>query len=173
MKALIFSKKFLIPTVVITIIYIVTITYLMNGSIVADTIIGSYSLTYKLSLLLALLKGMETAMSLPALVILFLTALLTGANLSLLFQKIGSIKNIKNIRLIVGGNTVLGIAALSGGCGACGISVLSLLGLGGSILYLPFRGVELSYLAVVLLLISFFVLLKSTTEKPACAVIKG
>ncbi|EKD65347.1 MAG: hypothetical protein ACD_50C00115G0005 [uncultured bacterium] len=69
---------------------------------------------------------------------------------------------------LVGGNTLLGIAG--SGCAACGLPVFSILGLSGSILALPFHGLELSYLAVVLLSISFYLLLRSVFEKEYCAI---
>lgn len=161
------SSKFLIPTLIITSAYTVFATYVMNLSLVQQTIVGSFSLAYKTNLMLALLGGMWTAMSGSGLILLLLTAILTGANLTLLVRQIKFLWG-KQLHLVVGGNTLLGLAG--SGCAACGLPVLSLLGLSGSIIYLPFRGTEISYLAVILLSISFYFLLKSVFEKEYCVI---
>lgn len=162
------SSKFLIPTLIIASIYVVFATYLMNANLVSNTIFGSFAIAYKLNILLALLQGMWTAMSGSALILLFLTAILTGANLTLLARQIKALRTAQNLHFVVGGNSLLGI--VGSGCAACGLPILSILGLSGSIIYLPFRGVEISYLAAVLLSISFYLLLKSVFEKEYCAI---
>ena len=171
MQKILISSKFLFPTLVIASIYVIFATYLMNLRLVQATVFGSFSVIYKASLLFALLSGMWTAMSGMGLFLLFLTAILTGANLTLLARQIKLLRGVKNLHFIVGGNTLLGLAG--SGCAACGLPVLSFLGLSGSILYLPFRGTELSYLAVILLSISFYILLKSVFEKEFCEIPSG
>ena len=163
-----FSKRFIIPTLIITFLYIVVITYSMNVRILRDTLLGDYNIFYKLKLLYSLLQGMWTAMSGSGLIMLFLIALLTGVNLTLLFSKVRLLKNNKRLRLVVGGNSLLGI--VGSGCAACGLPILSLLGLGGSVMYLPFRGGELSYLALILLSVSLYLLLKNSNQ--ACSLAK-
>lgn len=140
----------------------------MNVRILRNTLGGDYDVTYKLKLLFSLLRGMWTAMSGPGLIVLFLVAFLTGANLTLLFGKVSLLKNNKNLRLVVGGNSLLGI--VGSGCAACGLPILSLLGLSGSVMYLPFHGAEISYISLVLLAISFYLLVKKTNQ--ACALVK-
>jgi len=139
----------------------------MNFKLVLDTLIGSFSIDYKLNLMIALLGGMWIAMNGMGLVLLFLTAILTGANLTLLFKQLKVLRHAQNLHVVVGGNTILGLVGSS--CAACGLPVLALLGLSGSIIYLPLRGAEISYLAVALLSISFYLLLKSVFEKEYCA----
>ncbi len=60
---------------------------------------------------------------------------------------------------MVGGSSLLGI--VGGGCASCGLPVLALPGMSGAIAYLPFQGMELSIVVIVLLLISLFTLIKS------------
>jgi len=140
----------------------------MNVRILRDTLWGEYDVAYKLKLLFSLLKGMWTAMSGPGLTVLFLVALLTGANLTLLFSKVSLLKNNKKLRLVVGGNSLLGI--VGSGCAACGLPILSLLGLSGSVIYLPFRGTEISYISLILLTVSFYLLIKNSNQ--ACILAK-
>ena len=168
MRRILLSPSFFIPTIIIAIIYTFFTTYLMNFKLVLDTLIGSFSTDYKINLMLALLGGMWTAMSGAGLVLLFLTAILTGANLTLLVRQLRVLQKAQDLHFVVGGNTLLGL--VGSGCAACGLPVLSLLGLTGAIIYLPLRGAEISYLAVILLSISFYLLLKSVFQKEYCAI---
>jgi len=145
--------------VTISSLYLLFVTLLMNSSLARDTLIGSYGIGYKVQILFALIQGMWTSMTLSGLVILFLIAVLTGANLSLLFEKIVVLNKFDKLQVVVGGNSLLGI--VGSGCVACGLPILSLLGLGGSLVYLPYRGAELSYLSIFLLSVSLFVLIRS------------
>lgn len=157
-----FPKRFIIPTLMIAFVYVILITYSMNVRILKDTLFGDYDFVYKFKLLFSLLQGMWTAMNGLGLTILFSVALLTGANLTLLFSKINMLRNSKSLQLVVGGNSMLGI--IGSGCAACGLPILSLLGLSGSVMYLPFRGQELSYISLILLVISFHLLIKNNNQ---------
>lgn len=168
MKEIIFKPNFIFSSILISSIYLIVIIFLMNGGLVRDTILGAYSLQYKINLLLALLQGMWTSMNGAGLLVLILTAILTGVNLTLLWQRISHMKSFDNIHFVVGGNSILGI--VGSGCAACGLPVLALLGLSGSVIYLPFRGAELSYLAVVLLSISLFLLIRNSPEQQSCVI---
>lgn len=134
----------------------------MNSSLAIDTLMGSYGLAYKTQIFLSLIRGMWTSMTLSGLVLLFLMAVLTGVNLTLLFEKIRILKKFDKLQIVVGGNSLLGI--VGSGCVACGLPILSFLGLGGSLVYLPYRGVELSSLSLVLLSISLYVLIKGRNQ---------
>lgn len=157
------SPRFLAPMIVFSSVYLIFVTLLMNTNLVRNTISGSYGFDYKIKILLSLIQGMWTAMSGTGFFLLLATALLTGANLSLLTLKIKSLKKHGNLRLVAGGSSLLGLAG--SGCAACGLPILALLGLGGSVAFLPLRGMELSYLSVLLLVISFYILAKTPTQK--------
>src|SRR3989344_9106685 len=163
------SKRFIIPAIAISLLYIVFVTYSMNVSLLKDTLLGDYSFFYKVKILLFLLEGMWTSMSPSGLILLFLVAVLTGANLTLLFEKITILKKFDKLQIVVGGNSLLGI--VGSGCVACGLPILSLIGLSGSLMYLPYHGAELSYLSLILLSISLYMLIK--TRDQACAVNYG
>lgn len=153
------ARKFLIPTLSIAALYIVVITYLMNFDLVWDTVIGNYSYTYKTKLLVALLKGMRNMMSDLSLIILYATAFLTGANLTLVMLRLSFVKKAGSLHFAAGGSSLFGVIA--SGCASCGLPTLSLLGLSGAILYLPLRGLELTYVAVILLVVSLYFQIKN------------
>lgn len=164
----IWSKKLLIPTVIIAIVYVVATIYLMNASLVKDTVFGAHSFSYKWNLLIALLAGMWTAMSGLSLFLLVVVAILTGANLTMVVQRFQTIRASGKVSFMVGGSSLLGI--VGSGCASCGLPILAFLGLGGAIFYLPFQGLELSVLAIILLSVSLYSLIKQSTEQTVCAV---
>lgn len=169
MYHILLSKKFIIPTIVITVIYMAITTWLMNFSLLKLTIFGDYPIIYKFNLLMALLGGMWTAMSGYGLVMLIIVALLTGANLTLIVQRIVKLRSFGKLQFVAGGSSLLGF--IGSGCAACGLPILALLGLSGSVAYLPFRGMELSFISVILLLISFYFMVKTLSQKEVCEVV--
>lgn len=142
----------------------------MDFTLVKDTILGVYPLTYKLNLLLALLSGMWTVMTHITLFILILNSFLTGAILVLLTQKAEALKKMGKLHVVAGGSSLL--ATVGSGCSACGLPILSLVGLSGAALYLPFKGNELLYISLFLLLGSFYLLVKSVLRMQFCYVSK-
>lgn len=109
MRKLFLSKKALIPAFIIAALYMVFVTYLMNASLVKDTLIGSYPLSYKWNLLTALLGGMWTAMSGMTLILLIVSAILTGFNLILITKRIGALRSSGKVQFLAGGGSLLGI----------------------------------------------------------------
>ena len=167
----IWSKKVIIPTVIITVLYVVATVYLMNAGLVKDTIFGSHSLSYKWNLMIALLAGMWTAMSTTSLVLLVIVAILTGLNLILVVERIREIRASGKMSLVVGGSSLLGI--VGSGCASCGLPILAFLGLSGAVFYLPFQGLELSVLAIIFLSISLYTLIRQRAKQTICAVDMG
>lgn len=164
----IFTKKFIVFAILLAVIYLVLSVYLMNFTLVKLTIIGNYLIAYKLSLLIDLLGGMLTAMTGTGLLVLVLAALFTGLNLMLISKRISMLKSSGKLHWVVGGSSLLGIAG--SGCAACGLPIIALLGLSGSVAFLPFGGSEISIISLILLSISFYLLLKSYKEQVSCKV---
>ncbi len=155
------SKRALLVGGVVTVIYLLLAVYLRNYSFVLDTLFGSYPVMYKLTIFVTLLGGLWTSMTLKALIMLCLTAALTGLNIGLLTEKFGAFRSDKGLAFTLGGSS-LGI--LGAGCASCGLPVLALLGFSGSLVNLPLQGMEFSYLALGMLLLSCYVLLKNQNQ---------
>jgi hypothetical protein len=168
MPARYLNKTFLIPTILIALVYIVLVTYLMNLGLVKDTLFGMHTLSYKINLLVALLAGLWTAMTGVTLIILIIISILTGANITLLVQRIKLLKSSGKLHLIVGGGSLLGI--VGSGCAACGLPVLGLLGLSGSLVYLPFHGTEVLLFSAVLLVMTLFSMIRITNKIESCQI---
>lgn len=164
----IFTKKFIILSLLLASAYLILSVYLMNFTLVKLTITGNYPIGYKFNLLVDLLGGMLTAMSGTGLLVLALTAILASINLVLISKRILTLKSSRKLHWVVGGSSLLGIAG--SGCAACGLPVIALLGLSGSVAFLPFGGSEISVISLLLLSISFYLLLKSYTKELSCKV---
>lgn len=164
----ILSKKIILPTALIALLYVVATIYLMNAGLVKDALLGSHSLSYKWNLLVALLAGMWTAVSRLSLFLLVIVSILTGLNFSLTVKRLHTLQASGKIHLAVGGSSLLGI--VGSGCASCGLPILALAGLSGAMVYLPFRGIELSVIAIALLGSSLYFLLKSSVKEKVCEV---
>lgn len=162
----IWSKKTIVPTAIISVLYVAATIYLMNVGLVKDTIFGPHSLSYKWSLLIALLAGMWTSMSRISLGLLIVVSILTGANLTLVIQRLRIIRASGKMSFVVGGSSVLGI--VGSGCASCGLPMLAFLGLSGAVFYLPFQGLELSVLSIALLSVSLYSLINQGAKEAIC-----
>jgi hypothetical protein len=169
MKEILKSKKFIIPALAIAVIYVLTVNYLMNFRLTRDTIFGNYPLSYKWNLMIALLEGMTTSMTKFSLFLLFLAGILTGVNLTLVTLRLKAMRGDGKLHFMVGGSSLLAIAG--SGCAVCGLPVLALLGLSGSLIYLPFQGTEISVIAVILLLMTLYFMVASYPTEKVCKII--
>lgn len=165
---MLWSAKFLFPTLTIAAFYVALTVYLMNAVLLNDAIFGGHSWRYAWSLTLALVTGIGTTMSQLSLILLVTVALLTGVNMTLLARNVCSRRAAGKLHLVVGGSSLLGLAG--GGCASCALPLLALLGFSGALAYLPFRGLELSLLAISLLIVSLVSLIKSSSTQQACLV---
>ncbi len=164
----IWSLQVILPATAIAILYVVATVYLMNASLVQDALLGTHSLSYRWNILIALLVGMWTAMTGLSLFLLTTVAILTGLNLVLTLDRLRSIRSSGKMHWAIGGSSILGI--VGSGCASCGLPILALLGFGGAAAYLPFQGVELSLVAIVLLLVSLYVLMRGRVESALCVI---
>lgn len=166
----IFSKQVLFTAFLISVFYLALAVFLMNNSLVKDTLLGSYSLEYKVKILSGLLYGIATSMTTIGALVLISISVLTGLNISLLINRINILRRSGGVKIAVGGSAIVGIVAT--GCAACGLPVISLLGLSGFILLLPYRGFEMQFIVLGLLIISFYFLIKSSKEDVLCSLKK-
>lgn len=150
-------------------IYFILSTLILNYRLIFQTLVGDYSLTYKLTLISNLLGGAWTAFSKTDFVLLIVTSVLVGINTLLIAKTIIKLESQKKkLSFSVGGSAILGI--IVAGCSSCGFSVLSLLGLSASLSFIPFGGIGLHLLAIILLLFSFFYALRTLHYKVVCKI---
>ena len=164
-----FSFKSFFWILLSSFIYFLLSTLILNYRLVFQTLVGDYSLTYKLTLTSNLLEGSWTAFSKIDFVLLIVTSILVGLNILLITKTIIKLESQKDrLSISVGGSAILGIVVA--GCSSCGFSVLSLLGLSASLSFIPFGGMGLHLLAVILLLSSFSYALRTLHYKVVCKI---
>ncbi|HSW96915.1 MAG TPA: hypothetical protein VLF89_03750 [Candidatus Saccharimonadales bacterium] len=121
--------------------------------------------------MIALLQGFQSLFAPFDLFLLAVTALLVGINFMLAFSNIQKIKQKGKISLSLGGASIIGLAAT--GCTTCGLSLFALFGLSAAVSTLPFHGLELHIVALILLLISLGYMIKKLHEEVYCTVSLG
>lgn len=163
MRNVLFSKKLLFGSLLIATIYVIIAVYAMNSTLVVSTWLSSTPLDYKVRLMMALLGGLFTAMTMVGSVTLILTGLLTGINGMLMAKTVLAGRSDRKATFTASGGSFVGIIA--GGCAACGLPIISFFGLSASVAYLPLRGSELSYGAIALLMTSAYFLVRQQTRK--------
>lgn len=160
------QKNLFLIALPIALLYALFTLYLFNYHLLLQTWLGNFPLSYKLSLMIALLPGFRTLFSPFDLFLLIVTSLLVGLNASLALSAIQKVKQKGQLTLSIGGASIIGIAAA--GCTTCGLSLFAIFGLSSAFSVLPFHGLELHLLAVVLLLGSLIYMVKKLHEEAYC-----
>jgi len=138
------------------------------------TAVVSHTLTFpqKTKLLLSLFGSLQTNFTLPSLFITFMTAILSGMQVSLLAYYLG--KRAKAQKAM--GMSFVGVISsmLGIGCASCGSVVLtSLFGLGSAatvLAILPFKGQEFGFIGVGLLLFANIWLVRKIEQPSVCEI---
>jgi hypothetical protein len=147
-------------------IYFSIAVLLLNVSLVHETLSGTMSLAYKITLLSELVVGSWQSLTHTDFFLLFLTALLVGANIAVSVLLMQRVQKLGKVVLAAGSGSMLGI--ISVGCATCGLSVLSLFGLSGVIALIPFGGTGLYMVAIVLLSASLYYNLTQLKKPLVC-----
>ena len=118
-----------------------------------NALINNYKIllsSFSFKLFFSLVGGIMTTITTTSLVFLVIISILAGIVISM-----GVFLIRRQIKGSAGASTasvVVGIAMPA--CPSCAIGLLSVIGLGGFLAYLPFKGLELGVLGVILLLFS-------------------
>lgn len=160
--------KYLLIIFLVTILYIALGVYSINYRLVIGTIFGDFPIIYKINLLFNLFQGAKTALSTPDFILLLITAILTGINISLIIVALKYIKMNGKFKFAVGGGNLLGI--VSTGCSSCGFSLLAVLGLGSVLSFLPLGSHTLYIFSIAILLFSGFYMLKKLNDSESCEI---
>ncbi len=159
------SARYIFIALLTSLLYFCFTVLLLNATLVIDTLKSNTALQYKLSLLFYILTGVESTLSTLDITLLCITTILVGINIAISAALIKRYKQVGKLTLTTSG-TMLGM--LSAGCSACGFSVLSLFGLSGLIVLLPFRGEELYIVAITLLSLSLYSNIQTLKNPMSC-----
>lgn len=132
----------------------VILFYLLNV-IIADfsdlkMIANGYGGLTSLKLLFNYFLGYPLTIDNYSIIILFTVAVLFGTYLAMAIYKTGQINNMGKKYSLIGSLGVF-FGVLAPGCAACGLGLASLFGFAGFLVALPFKGIEISIIAFLLL----------------------
>lgn len=145
------ADYFFLKSFLFALLFVAISTTLVNIQNFWEFSTTSYPLLPKLKILSLLFIGSFQTISTLDLTLLGIVGMLFGMNTILIIRKIKFLKNQGSVKLTAGAGILSIVAA---GCASCGLSVISLLGLGGAIAILPFGGTELYFIAIIALLFS-------------------
>ncbi len=150
--------------------------WLPNTALILSVLSSSASFADKLNFLGTLYQSIGTNFTLVSATYTLLIAILFGLQIALLTYYVRKTKTSRASLRGIGGTGLGGlVAGIFGiGCAACGTfiltAVLSLVGAGGLLAFLPFGGEEFGFLGVALLLYSIWLLLKKLEAPNVCPV---
>ena len=159
--------KYLFLIVLIGFLYIALSVYLPNYRFIVSSVFGDDAIPDKLAVLFYALGGLFTAFSRLDSTLIIITGLLLGLNLALIAQTKKRLNDAK-VKFLIGGGGLLGLVSV--GCASCGYSILSVLGLGTSLCFLPF-GTKVFYLiSIGALLFSIVYMVKKLSDSRDCKI---
>ncbi|MBP6882390.1 MAG: hypothetical protein KBC15_02415 [Candidatus Levybacteria bacterium] len=157
------QKRTLLVTLGVASAYLIMQVFVLNNSLVINTLTHKFPITYKFSVLSQLIIGYFQMFNLGHIILLLVTALLIGLNISLIFLVGKKIAISGKTKLSMGGTGLLSLASV--GCPSCSLSVFALFGSGGGFLGLLFSSIWMQGFVVLALLISIYLSLRSYNNK--------
>lgn len=152
------TLKTVIVVFLIAFFYISLSLYTLNYRFVIETLQKQFPLQYKLNVFVDMLLGIGSVFPWYELLLLSMSALLVGITVSLLLKEMRKLRRQGSMKLSLGSVLVSGVGI---GCPSCGITILSVLGPSSSIVLLPYQTMALQFLALFLLIVSLYFLLKN------------
>ncbi|MBI2044253.1 hypothetical protein HYT24_02720 [Candidatus Pacearchaeota archaeon] len=120
-----------------------------------------------------LVIGFKKTILLNSFISLIMITMLLGFLFSLVIYKTLMLKSVSGSRIGFLGTAGIFLGVLAPGCAACGIGLISLLGLSAAaISFLPYDGLELSVLAIAILGFSIFKISKDMSKGISCKIPK-
>lgn len=148
----VFSKaKYILISLIIAIVFYV-FNVLVSNKIDIKGFISDQGLFGFLKILFRLSRGFYATIEWHGFVSIIIISILFGILVSLILYKVSlKIDFSKTTGILGSAGAILG--ALVPGCSACGVGIISLLGIGSGILsFLPFHGLEISVISIFILI---------------------
>lgn len=156
-KQEIFNLKSFVLLFLLTTLFVFTSLFIINLPTIISIFQNSYPLFSKLYISLIIILGSFSATSIYDISLVIIMGILFGLNMTLVINKFNALKRRGNLRIMFGTGIISVFAA---GCASCGLSFASLIGISAVLAILPFGGVELYFLAILILLVSLYFNLK-------------
>lgn len=148
------NKWTIFYSVLFTGLFILFASVLINIQNVFSVYSSPYSLFVKSKLLFYIIFGIFSALSSVDDWFLIVTAVLFGVNIGIVLSKLSIMRKQGKLGFVFGAGV---ISLVSAGCAACGLSLLSLIGLSSVLALLPFHGIEFYIISIIVLIICLYV----------------
>jgi len=142
------SKKHILMILLVSFFFYILSALLSNLTNITS-FTKNYGFISSAKFTFALIAGFHNTIFFTSLISIIILGVLTGVLVSLMAYKYELTKNADKGGVVGGIGVFLGVFAP--GCGACGIGLAALLGLSSSLAALPFRGNEISLIAIFIL----------------------
>ncbi len=165
LKDILTRLNYFLIFVVVAFVVLVMLVLSSNIQLVASVISHqSADIFTKFRIIVELIGSIQTNFSIFSIFSMASISVLLGANISAMVYLIKEVGGVLYKKSFVGTGGGVLTAVLGGGCAACGTLVvtplLSMVGLGGVVSFLPFAGQEFNILAIIVLSVSFWGILK-------------
>ena len=151
------SSKAILPLIALSLSFIFISLVIINLKTIISIFQNTYPFLTKFYISLIIILGTFSATSSLDIVLLILMGVLFGINMTLVINKFNMLKRRGNLRIMMGTGIISVFAA---GCASCGLSFASLIGISAALALLPFGGIELYFVAILILLTSVYFNLK-------------
>ena len=159
------QRNFILKSAIIALIFVFLSLFVINYKSYISFAQADYEALGKLKVLFFIFLGSFYALSLRDTILLLVSAILFGINVELVLRKIKFLASYGSLHITLGTGLIT-LAAT--GCASCGLSLASVVGLGGVLALLPFQGVELYVISIAVLLASLLYNLHSLVK--ACKI---
>lgn len=159
------KRKFIVKSLFASSLYILASILTINYKSFLSFALSNYSIFGKIKVLFFILIGSFQALDSRDIALLIIVSVLFGLNLELVLRKIKFLASYGSLHITFGTGLIT-LAAT--GCASCGLSLMSLVGLGGALAALPFHGLELYFVSIIILLASLWYNLDSLVK--ACKI---
>jgi hypothetical protein len=152
------QRNFILKSVLFGILYFIAALILFDFKTYGSIFSQSYPLTAKLWISYLLFIGSFSILGIRDTILIMIIALLFGVNLELVLRKLKFLKSHGGLHITFGAGLLSLIAA---GCASCGLSFASVLGIATIVSLLPFHGLELYIVSILILFVSLLYNLKT------------
>ena len=155
------KRNFILKSLFFALLYTSLSIILINYKSYLSFAQSDYDIFGKIKVLLFIFAGSFQALDTRDTILLLTTAILFGLNLELVLRKIKFLASFGNLHVTLGTGLIT-LAAT--GCASCGLSIASIVGLSGVLVLLPFHGLELYIVSILVLLVSLFYNLRTLVK---------
>ncbi len=145
------ERQFLVKSILFGVFYLVVALIFFNFKTYESVLSQTYPFNSKLWISYLLFIGTFGILGVRDSIFILVISLLFGLNLELVLRKLKFLRNQGNLHITIGAGIV---SLISAGCAACGLSFASVIGVASIVTLLPFHGLLLYLLSILILFLS-------------------